>query len=373
MRLTLTLILAAVFTWGVLSVPALSQQKKGGEEETGPYEVAAKWPLPIAPPGYVWGSQGGVFAETPNRVFLLNRGALKLPEKLPNNFNGFYGSIGSASRSESAPDVMRDCIVIVDGTGKIIESWTQWDHLFEGGRGPHTIKISPYDPQRHVWVVDDIRQQVFEFTNDGKRLAMTLGEAGVAGEDEKHFGRPTDIAWLPDGTFFISDGYTNTRVVKLDKNGKFLMAWGTKGTGPGQFRTPHSIATDKNRRVYVADRANNRIQVFDENGKFLDQWPDIRSAYHIMMAADQHLWVADGVTNKFLEYDLNGNLLYSWGTYGTFPGAFWGVHQFSVDSDGNLYAAETFGGRTQKFRPKPGADPAKLIGVPVPLMAKAAQ
>jgi peptidylamidoglycolate lyase len=76
------------------------------------------------------------------------------------------------------------------------------------------------------------------------------------------------------------------------------------------------------------------------------------------------LWVSDGVNNKFLKYDLNGKLLYSWGTYGSFPGQFWGVHQFSVDSAGNVYAAETFGGRTQKFHPKKGADPASLIGQP---------
>ncbi len=104
------------------------------------------------------------------------------------------------------------------------------------------------------------------------------------------------------------------------------------------------------RRVYVADRANGRIQVFDRNGN-LDQWPNIRSAYQIFMTADHHLWIADGVTDKFLKYDLNGKLMYSWGTHGTFPGTFWAVHQFSVDVDGNLYAAETFGGRTQKFMP----------------------
>ena len=92
-----------------------------------------------------------------------------------------------------------------------------------------------------------------------------------------------------------------------------------------------------------------------------------------MISNDQHLWVADGQTNKFLKYDLNGKLLHSFGTWGTFPGAIWGVHQFSVDSDGNLYAAETYGGRQQKFRPKPGADRAKLIGVPPPLMAKASR
>jgi peptidylamidoglycolate lyase len=370
-----TLAVAAVIVFGLFSAPALlqQQQQKGGEDETGPYDVVAGFPKPTAPPGYVWGSQGGVFAETPNRIFLLNRGYIKLPDKLPNNFNGAYGMIGSASRSEKPGDLLQDCIVVVDGTGKKIESWTQWDKLFQGGRGPHAIKISPYDPQHHVWVVDDMRQQIFEFTNDGKQLVLTLGQAGVAGQDDKHFGRPTDIAWLPDGTFFVSDGYTNTRVVKFDKNGKYLATWGTKGKDPGQFSTPHSIAVGRDRHVYVADRGNSRIQVFDENGKFLDQWPNIRSPYHIMMSADQHLWIADGVTDKFLEYDLNGKLLYSWGTHGFFPGAFWAVHQFSVDPEGNLYAAETFGGRTQKFHPKAGADKSKLIGAPDPLMAKSSQ
>ncbi len=364
------LALAAVFGFGLLSAPAGLQQK-GGEEETGPYDVVEKWPQPFARPGYIQGSQGGVFAETPNRIFLLNRGELKVPDKPPATFTGAWGSL--EQRATIPTPELRNCLLVVDGSGKLIESWTQHDHLFAGGRGPHHVKISPYDPERHVWVVDDMRQQIFKFTNDGKTLVMTLGEAGVAGADEKHFGRPTDIAWLPDGTFFISDGYVNTRVVKFDKTGKFLMTWGTKGAGPGQFDLPHAIDVDRSRRVYVADRSNGRIQVFDENGKYLDQWPNIRQPYHIMISADQHLWVADGVTNKFLKYDLNGRRLSSWGTWGTFPGAFWGVHQFSVDSDGNLYAAETFGGRTQKFKPRPGVDPSRLIGVPPRLMPKATE
>jgi DNA-binding beta-propeller fold protein YncE len=265
---------------------------------------------------------------------------------------------------------LRNCIVIVDANGKLLESWTEWDRLFQGGRGPHHVKISPYDPERHVWVVDDLRQQIFEFTNDGKQLVMTLGEAGVAGNDEKHFGRPTDIAWLPDGTFFISDGYVNTRVVKFDKNGKFLMTWGTRGTGNGQFNTPHSVTIDRNRRVYVSDRANSRIQVFDENGKYLDQFPNITQPYNIRISDDQYLWVFSGPLDKMLKYDLNGKLLYAWGTHGTAPGLFWAVHEFSADSQGNLYTAEVFGGRAQKFRPRPGADPSHVYK-PQPLTPKA--
>src|SRR5713101_150153 len=184
---TFALTLAAVFAVGLLTKPALLQQK-GGEEETGPYEVVEKWPQwSFARAGYVQGSQGGVFAESPNRIFLANRGEIKLPEKLPNNFNGAWGSFGTPATGQK-PE-LRNWIIIVDANGKLIESWTQWDKLFEGGRGPHSVKISPYDPERAVWVVDDMRQQVFKFSNDGKKLLMTLGEAGVAGNDDKHFGR----------------------------------------------------------------------------------------------------------------------------------------------------------------------------------------
>jgi len=342
-------------------------QPKGGEPTTGPYDVAKNWPQPpgdqsLGHPGYTWGSQGGVFAESPNRIFMANRGELEIPPPLPPKPPGSESPVGDPP--PGGKPVMRNCIVVIDANGKLVEAWTQWDRLFQGGRGPHKIKISPYDPEKHVWVVDDLRQQIFEFTNDGKQLVLTLGEAGVAGNDQNHFGRPTDLAFLPDGTFFVTDGYVNTRVVKFDKNGKFLMTWGTPGKGPGQFNLPHSIDIDRNRKVYVADRSNSRIQIFDENGKFLDQWPDTQSPYHIVITAHQHTWGSDGETNKFIKYDLNGKYLYSWGTYGFFAGEFWGVHQFAIDQSGNLYAAETFGKRTQKFVPKKSADPSLLIAPP---------
>lgn len=315
------------------------------------------------------GSTPGIFADTPNRIFLAIRGELKLPEKLPRAFAGTWGSLDQ--RATVAKPEMRNCIVVVDGSGKAIETWTQWDHLFEGGRGPHKIRINPYDPARHVWVVADSLQQIFEFTNDGKELVMTLGEANVAGNDEKHFGQPQDITWLPDGTMLIADGLSNSRVVKLDKTGKFLMAWGTKGSGPGQFSGLHGIEVDGNRRVLVADRGNSRIQVFDENGAYLDTWPNLRFPDHVLVTADQHVWVNDGTTGRVLKYDSNGKLLYSWGVSGTFPGAHWELHQISVDSEGNLYTADSYVGRAQKFRPKPGADPAKLIGPAAPHPTKA--
>ena len=361
LRLTRSLNLVVLFSLIVLTLPLYCQQK-GGEDIMGPYDVVEGWPQPLGHPGFTWGSTGGILAESPNRIIILQRGELPVPEKAPEGYTGGYGSFGTPA-TQGKPR-MQYCVLIVDGSGKLIEAWTQWDQLFAGGRGPHKVRINPYDPQKHIWIVDDMLNQIFEFTHDGKELVMTLGERGVRGDDDKHFARPTDIAWLPDGTFFITDGYVNTRVVKFDKNGKYLMTWGTKGKGPGQFDLPHSVAIDNQRRVYVADRSNSRIQIFDENGKYLDEWDNIRSPYHIIITKDQHLWVSDGVTNKMLKYNLDGQLLESFGTYGSFPGGTWGTHQFSVDSDGNLYTAEAFGGRAQKFVPKKGANPNMLIGQP---------
>src|SRR5437868_13349060 len=366
MRAATTMLLAA---FALLTLSAAPRQEKGGDDRTGPYDVVPSWPQPLAfaKAGYIWGSTGGIFAESPNRIFIANRGELKLPATLPPGFTGFWGSFNEQATTPT-PE-FRNCIVVVDRSGKAIESWTQWDYLFADGRGPHSVLISPYDPAHNVWVVDDIHHQIFEFTNDGKQLLMTLGVRDESGNDGKHFKRPTDIAWLPDGTFFVSDGYGNTRVAKFDRNGKFLTSWGTRGTGNGEFNTPHSITIDKNRRVYVSDRANNRVQVFDENGKYLDQFPNIAQPYHIRISDDGYLWAFSGPLDKFLKYDLQGHLLYAWGTHGTEPGLFWAVHQFSSDGEGNLYTAEVFGGRPQKFRRRPGTDVSHVFKQ-VPLMPK---
>jgi len=345
---------------------AAPAQEKGGEDETGPYDVVTDWPKPQATHvGFTWGSTAGIFVESPNRIYIAQRGELPLPEGVKPGPGAIYGA--PVRPATGGKPRWQQSLIVVDGQGNLVESWTQWDAMFAEGRGPHKIKISPYDPERHVWVIDDNLHQVFKFTHDGKKLVMTLGEKLVQGNDDKHFGRPTDVAWLPDGTFFISDGYTNTRVVKFDKNGKFLLTWGKPGTGPGEFNLVHSVAVGADRRVYVSDRSNSRIQVFDENGKFLDLWPNVRSPFSLHMAADGNLWVSDGVTNKIVKYDANGKFLFAWGSWGQFPGALWGVHSFDVDSEGNLYTAEVYNGRAQKFRPKRGADPAKLVGRGLPL------
>ncbi len=367
---------------GVLAIPGLSQSEDSGL--TGEYTVVPNWPRPWARAGYVWGSHSSVFAESENRVYLAVRGELKLPPNVPANFPGFWGFFGERALSVKNPEP-RNCIVVVDASGNVIESWTQWDHLWAENvtkpgtpLGPHSIKISPYDPQRHVWIVDESGQQVLEFTHDGKELVMALGEKGVIGNDQKHFGQPQDIAWLPDGSFLVADGLANSRIAKFDKSGKFLMAWGKKGSDRGEFNGVHAVATDRIGHVYVADRGNHRIQVFDEQGKFLAQWPNIMFPNSILITADQDVWVSDGINGytpsaitthtRLLKYSPSGELLAWWGAYGSEPGAFWEDHSISSDPEGNFYVADSYNGRTQKFRPKPGADRSKLVGAPQPLM-----
>jgi sugar lactone lactonase YvrE len=378
-------------TTDTASAPAATQEK-GGQEEFGPYELVPNWPQPlpdemdgIKHEGWTWGSVGAVFAETPDRIWIAQRGELPLPTGAqPWTPYGMLTPARTATGNDDGLDPTcqpvekrgwqrryHHVILVVDRNGKLVQWWNDLDKLFDMkcGRGPHKIKISPYDPEKHVWVIDDQLHVIYKFTYDGK-LVMTLGTKGQRGRDGgKLFDRPTDIAWLPDGTFFISDGYGGTRVAKFDKDGKFLMDWGgppkdPKNPGPNEFNTVHSIAISNDRRLFVVDRGHRRIQVFDENGKFLDMWnTGTRSSpYAHLISTDQFLWVADGGTNRILKYDLSGHYLYGWGGPGGQPGQFNGPHSITTDQEGNLYLAEVFNGRVQKFRPKSGVDTTKLVG-----------
>jgi NHL repeat len=359
---------AALTITVLLAIGAFAQApEKGGGDVTGSYDLVAGWPQNWCGEGHVIGSTAGIWAETPDRVIVFARGCLPRIENpgtlVPTrNASGF-----DLSQKDSSRHPRWDHIVnIVDRNGRLVESWEQHNKLFVR---PHRVLVSPYDAERHVWLVDDGAHAIYKFTRDGKQLVMTLGTPKMPGNDETHFARPTDMAFLPDGTFFVSDGYTNTRVVKFDRNGKYLTAWGMRGTPPNETRpyymnTVHAVVTDKQRRVYVSDRANHRIQIFDENGKFLDAWPNVPLPYSLLMTDDQFLWSSSGDTQKFTKYDLNGRLLAAWGTFGAFPGGFWGVHQFHVDSEGSLYTADVHVGRPQKFRPRPGADRNRLIAPP---------
>ncbi len=180
------------------------------------------------------------------------------------------------------------------------------------------------------------------------------------------YGDPACLAFLPDGSFLLADGYWNSRIIKYNAKGEYLMEWGSFGSGPGQFDLVHGVAVDRERRVYVADRSNNRIQVFTDDGDFIDEWPDITDPVGVYIDERDAVWVTSAALNRILKYDRAGVLEYYWSAYGGTRGGFAGglsrPHQIDVDQEGNVYIASWDGGWVTKHIPKPGADPARLVG-----------
>lgn len=230
-------------------------------------------------------------------------------------------------------------ILIFDKQGKLLRSFG--DGLFTSAHG---LRV---DAEDNIWVTDNANHTVMKFSHDGAIL-MKLGEKNVAGEDASHFNKPADIAFTASGDFYIADGYGNSRVVKFNKAGQFLKAWGKKGTGPGEFNLPHSVQVDAAGKVYVADRENNRIQVFDAGGQFLRQIEGI-APFGLFITPDQVLFVADGRANRVVKMTLDGKILTSWGVTGSEPGNFQLPHMLTVGRDGAVYVTEITGKRIQKF------------------------
>ncbi len=183
-------------------------------------------------------------------------------------------------------------ILEFDASGKLLKSF---------GAGmfvqAHGLTI---DHDGNIWVTDaqgkdGKGQQAFKFNPDGKVL-MTLGKAGVAGNGRDTFNGPSAVIVAPNGDIFIADGHgadTNARIVKFSKDGKFIKEWGKKGSGPGEFDTPHSMAMDSRGRLFVADRGNSRIQIFDQDGKFVDQWKQFGRPSGIFISKDDTLYAVD--------------------------------------------------------------------------------
>jgi DNA-binding beta-propeller fold protein YncE len=214
-----------------------------------------------------------------------------------------------------------------DSTGKFVREWGKGVAI-EG----HGLRV---DRDGFIWTTDVQGHQVKKFHRDGT-LVMTLGKAEVPGDGPDTFNCPTDVLVTPNGDIFVSDGYGNQRVVKFDKHGKFIKAWGGKGTGPGQFRLPHAIVQDSHGRIIVADRCglgetgcmDNRIQIFDTDGKVLDEWPikattiEIAPGDQLYAVTREGVVIVDANTGKVLE---------------TIEKV--GGHGISVDRNGTLYTA----------------------------------
>jgi hypothetical protein len=317
-----------------------------------------------------------------------------------------WGDQRRQSRPGEDNERQRNFLVAVDRDGNITENWSQWDSLFNR---PHQIYINPYDPERAVWVDErggnGVHEAILKFSNDGSELLLQMedpnpvfGEGGPNPRENPNpgpldFGQNAVLAFLPNGDFLLGDGYQNGRVIRYNSDGKFLSEFGSVGSGPGQFDLVHGIAVDKENRVYVSDRRNHRIQIFTEDGTLLDEWPNIWDPVAIMIDVNDFVWILDATLNRILKYDLDGQLLDYFGTYGEASslgrpgftcsddaavveagldtdhtgacGGFSLPHQMSVDSEGNLYVAQFGGPWIDKYVPKPGADPSRLIGQPL--------
>jgi DNA-binding beta-propeller fold protein YncE len=229
------------------------------------------------------------------------------PDTMPEGWK--FGRVSSVA-TDSAGHVYvfhrgakADPLIVFDAKGKYLRSW---------GKGmfgnPHGLRIDKHD---HVWITDNGDHQVMEFNSEGQ-LLRSWGSKGKPGTDPQTFNRPTDIAFAPTGEFYVSDGYGNSRVVKFSREGKYLLDWGKHGTAPGEFNTPHSIAVDSRGTVYVSDRENNRIQIFDPNGKFLRQWTHLGATQNIFITPNDQMWIITHRNNiENLTYDtLAGRIMH---------------------------------------------------------------
>ena len=233
----------------------------------------------------------------------------------------------------------------------------------------HTVRV---DPQDNVWAVDEGTNMIVKFNPAGK-IVMTMGrrpesaEGDVPGGFNFHpvlagdpprpaqpysFSRETDVAWDDAGDIFVADGYGNSRVVKYDKEGKFIKSIGSniKGKEPGQFSTPHTIATDAKGNVYVGDRGNSRIQVFDNNLTLRAVWTGVGAPWAICITPGpkQYLYSSDAVGPVY-KLDLDGHVLGKFGTAGKQMKQFGWIHEMNCTSENELLVGELLNWRVQKL------------------------
>ena len=365
--------MAATAAFG-FTTPAAGQEvpePERGVVGPSPYEVITGWHDPFAPEGYTFGGNSGLYAESPDRIFVLQRGETRLPSPLPPEYAGHAGSIGINVLTDTTRRVWNHCIYTLDREGRVKEMWDQWDHLCEGadGPGPHRIRISPYDPARRVWVINETFHTIHVLSNDGRELLMTLGEKGVPGSDATHFNKPQDVAFLPDGRILIADGLDNHRVMILDAEARYLGEVGGFGEAPGQFQGVHAVAVGPGGRVYALDRSGGRINVFRTVSdrttlELVDTWDGFNLPLDVIVNEDA-VWITDLRPLRFIKLDIDdGTPLYTWLVPREMPDGFLEVHTFTVDSEGNLYGGDNQFGRSQKMVPRAGVDRELLIGMP---------
>jgi hypothetical protein len=315
------------------------------------------------PPGMNFGEVPGVAVNSKGHVFVFTRS---------NSAGGPAYGPAAAQLLEFGPkgEFLREI-------GKGLYAWSE----------AHTVRI---DKDDNIWAIDKGSDMIIKFNQAG-RVIMTFGRRSESADEgakpwehvdpplpavDGLFRQPTDVTWDVEDNIYITDGYVNSRVAKYDKNGDWVKSWGEKGTGPGQFRLPHAIVADRNNNLYVGDRTNRRIQVFDTEGKFLrmftiDVLPDpgtravngntptgerlaavigAPNSLCITPGPNQVLFVGESTfPGRLFKLSLDGKVLGVIGRSGRQLKQFSGIHQLACPSENEVYAAETSNWRVQKL------------------------
>ncbi len=321
---TFTLVCLLTLSGNILAQPSSSQQ--GGISN---YVFDPTWPL--KPERFKWGQMPGIAVDKQDQIYIFTRN--------------------------------QPAVQVYKTDGALLRAI-----YMEDSSGAHFIRIGP---EGNIWTANIAEHLVRKYSPKGK-LMLTLGEPGVAGTDKGHFDRPTDMTILPSGDIFVSDGYNNRRVVHFDANGNYVNQWGRGGDGPGEFALPHSIVADSHNRLYVADRENARLQVFDTKGKLLAVWDDVITPWGLCITKKDEIWACGSSVMKddngkclvlpppdeiIVKLDLKGKVLSRITLDKTTvppgkPGELDWVHAIALDSGGNLYLGDIQGKRAQKFLPK---------------------
>jgi hypothetical protein len=248
--------------------PGTAQPSAPTNSAPNPYRSVENWAR--MPEGRTWGASAGVYVDPAGTgVWVAER-------------CGANSCVGS-----DLPPILH-----FDLSGRLLKAFGAGMFVF-----PHGIFV---DQESNVWVTDGQGKdgkghQVFKFSPEGK-LLLTLGKAGVAGDGTDEFNAPSAVLVAPNGDIFVGDGHggnTNSRIVKFSRDGKFIKTWGKKGAAPGEIDIPHTLAMDSRWRLFLGDRQNNRIQIFDQNGMFLDQWSQFSRPSGIFIDRNDTIYVAD--------------------------------------------------------------------------------
>lgn len=274
-------------------------------------KLVANWAK--LPPGWNFGECSGVDVDKQDNVWIFNRGAHPVMQ-----FNR---------------------------EGKFLQAWPDIKIVTS-----HGIRV---DPDGNLWLIDVKGHVLIKATPEGRVLMVLGNRQGVAGNNDSKdaFNEPTAIAFDKNGDLYISDGYVNARVIKFTKDGEYVTHWGKKGTADGEFNLVHDLCFDSEERLYVADRTNQRVQIFDKTGKFLGKWTDLGAPWGLAYVRKENcLYMCDGLNNRILKLSLDGKILGILSSYGKAPGKLDFVHHLAVDSTGAIYAAEIKNWRVQKFK-----------------------